>query len=79
MVDGLPAPSSAAFTGALFWWVLIERPAKPTFPQGALFRFLAQLAAYPLLYLLSGSLDLPAGIDETHPISRAPNSIELLR
>ncbi|MFC7047350.1 hypothetical protein ACFQH6_19770 [Halobacteriaceae archaeon GCM10025711] len=67
MLDGVPAALAAAITGALFWWVLIERPSKPTYRQGAWFGFLAQLTAYPVIYLLSGFLGLPAGADETYP------------
>jgi hypothetical protein len=61
MLGGFAAALSAAFTGALFWWVLIERPSKPTFSRGACFGFFAQLMAYPVIYLVSGFLGLPAG------------------
>lgn len=67
MVDGFPAAISAAITGALFWWLLIERPAKLTYRQGAIFGFLAQWAAFPVMYFVSGFLGLPAGIDEDNP------------
>jgi hypothetical protein len=67
MIDSLPSAIAAAVTGALFWWALIERPSNLTYRQGAKFGFLAQLAAYPLIYLLSGFLGLPAGVDESNP------------
>lgn len=39
--------------------MLIERPSKSTFRRGVLYGFLAQLADYPLSFLLSGFLSLP--------------------
>lgn len=64
MLGGLAAALGAAFTGALFWWLLIERPAKPTYRRGACFGFLAQLAAYPVIYWISGFLGIPAGFGD---------------
>lgn len=63
---GLSAGLAAAITGAFFWWLFIERPRILTYSRGTLVGFLAQLAAYPVMYLLSGFLGLP-GFFDNHP------------
>jgi hypothetical protein len=60
-VGSLTAGLAAAITGALFWWLFIERSGILTYSQGALVGFLIQGVAYPVTYLLSGFLGLPAG------------------
>lgn len=59
LVGGPAAGLAAAITGALFWWLFIERPRILTYSQGAFVGFLVQMVAYPVLYLLSGFLGLP--------------------
>lgn len=51
--ESLATALAAAFTSALFWWWLIERPSNLTYREGARFGFFAQLAAYPVAFFLS--------------------------
>jgi hypothetical protein len=59
LVGGFTAALAAAITGASCWWLFIERPSSPMYSRGILAGFLAQLTAYPVMYLLSGFLGLP--------------------
>ncbi|WP_435175278.1 hypothetical protein [Halorussus sp. AFM4] len=63
LLGGLAAGLAAAITGALCWWLFIERRGVLTYRQGAAVGYLIQGFAYPVLYLLSGFLGLPAGAD----------------
>ena len=63
-MEGTTAGVAAAFTGALFWCKLIDGSSKPTYRQGVRFGFLAQLAAYPVLFLLSGFLGVSGGLGD---------------
>jgi hypothetical protein len=66
---GLAAGLAAAITGAVCWWLFIERRGVLTYQQGALVGFLVQGFAYPVLYLLSGFLGLPAGAGNRPPFT----------
>jgi len=68
LIYGLSAAISAAIPAPLFWWLLIERPAKPTFPRGALFGVLTVILAHFLHLTVAGLLHLPligTGMPET--------------
>lgn len=74
-ISGLSAAISAALAGALWWWVLIERPAKPTFYRGTVFGFLTVLLTHALHAIVAGLLnlrliggDVPAGFQFTGPV-----------
>lgn len=62
LLGGFAAGLAAAITGASCWWLFVERRGVQTYRQGALVGFLIQGFAYPVLYLLSGFLGLPAGV-----------------
>lgn len=58
-IGGLAAAVSAGIAGAVVWWLIIERPSKPTVRRGALFGSLTVLLAHALIYLVAGLLGLP--------------------
>lgn len=74
-ISTLSAAISAALGGALWWWVIVERPAKPTFYRGTVFGFLTVLLAHALHAIVAGLLnlpliggDVPAGFHFTGPV-----------
>lgn len=74
-ISVLSAAISAALAGALWWWVIIERPAKPTFYRGTVFGFLTVLSTHALHAIVAGLLnlpliggDVPAGFHFTGPV-----------
>lgn len=81
---GFTAGLAAAITGAFFWWLFIERPRLPMYSRGFLVGFLAQLAAYPVMYFLSGFLGLPGFLSEgpaftySGPIPSVTESVDIL-
>lgn len=57
IASGIAAGSSAA----LLWWLLIERPSKPTLLRGAAFGFLTNLLANPLAWLIYAVYEIVSG------------------
>jgi hypothetical protein len=75
LLSTLSAAIAAALAGALWWWVLIERPSKPTFYRGAVFGFLTVILAHGLHGFVAGLLhlplvagDVPDGFDIAGPV-----------
>ena len=81
LVGGLAGGLAAAITGAFFWWFFIEQPGIRTYSQGAIAGFYVQMVAYPVMYLFSGFLGLPAFVG-TQPAFRysggIPSETEIL-
>lgn len=44
---------AAGISGGLFWWIIVERPSKPTLARGLVFGFLSVLIAFPLWFFLT--------------------------
>lgn len=84
LLGGLAAGLAAAITGAVFWWLFIERPGVLTYSQGAFAGFFVQMVAYPVMYLLSGFLGLPGFVGErpeftySGPISSGAEVVDIL-
>jgi hypothetical protein len=55
----LYAGIGAGLAGGLLWWVLIERPTKPTLLRGALSGFLTALLAHPSMWIIGAFLGDP--------------------
>ena len=58
-ISTLSAAISAALAGGLWWWVIVERPSRPTFYRGTVFGFLTVLLSHVLHAIVAGLLDLP--------------------
>jgi len=74
-ISTLSAAISAALAGGLWWWVLIERPLRPTFYRGTVFGFLTVLLTHALHAIVAGLLNLrligggvPAGFHFPAPV-----------
>jgi hypothetical protein len=72
LIGPLSAGLGGGIAGALFWWVLIERPSKPTLLRGTLFGLLTVILAYPLMIIIGISF-AELGIF----ISQPPDNIQL--